>query len=120
MIAIRGADDVDMIADVDVEHHAIIKDHFEASFLRGRGHWNPDIEGHAAYFEEADALRMYPVHSDEYEWLDPTIWENVELLYGEVYAVYVVLNNSNCSVAYVPKRSWVPSVIGDMLVAFTN
>ena len=118
MIVIRDITGVNPICNINMRHFNAVKKHVTESFLQKRKDWNPEIEGHAAYFEQKDKADMFPCGEGEYEWLDPTIWEEVKLLEGGIYAIYVVVNNSNCSVAYVPNEEWVPNEIKEMLKAF--
>ena len=82
--------------------------------------WKPDVEGYAVIFDQSDAARMFPGDPGDYELLDPTVWEEVKLLPGGVFAVYVVQNNEMYSIAYVPDQEWVPAILRDMMKSFID
>jgi hypothetical protein len=103
-----------------VNHAHLVKKHLQEAFLSGGRSWNPDIDGYAIYFDSNDVDEMYPCGENEYEWLDPTIWESVAFVGNRIYAIYVPTNNGACNIAYVPCDLWVPKGLRAMLEAFLH
>lgn len=119
MIVVKKHSDVQKAHNVLGPAFESVRSHIASAFSNDVV-WKPDLEGYAVIFDESDASKMFPCDSGDYELLDPTVWEEVKLLDGGVFAAYVVQNNEMCSIAYVPDQSWVPAILRDMMKSFID
>ena len=115
MLEIRGENGLSHIESVN--HRRIINAHYREAFCPIDDGENDSLDGIAYYATSLDAMMMQTSFVKGGDLMNPASWEEVKLLEDTVFAVYIVSNNSSCSVMYIPNEAWIPAIMKAVLLS---